>query len=416
MVMKRNVKLLGSVAMLSIALASCATDELKEVYQGEKISFTTRMTRAVETTTDNLQEFRVYADVDGYNMFINGDTARRDKSSAGNTFYTDKSYFWPSGVEKMKFWAYAPTDIVKEEQVKINFEGQKFTDFAPDNDITKQKDFVVAYNEVEWKSTSGMSVALTFKHALSQIEVKAHCPGSDNKRIYIKGAWIVNVYGKADLTFDPNSSTHLDWKFKDEIQNNSFYGTQWTVNTDDYLKVKDTDKSDANNLLTAGVDTRNLMLLPQQVSAYEFAEKEGEEDKVGGYILLLCRVEAWHTGGVHVGGTKDPLVEEGTDQHIHQLFPITEKYNKEAYGYTCVPVAFAWEAGKKYIYNLEFCGHKSGAGVYPPSLPDGLPTGDNIIKDIPEGKKNGDPVLDDPIHFEVDVEGWTGSTEDKPMQ
>ena len=36
MVMKRNVKLLP-VAMLSIALASCTTDELKEVYTGEKI-------------------------------------------------------------------------------------------------------------------------------------------------------------------------------------------------------------------------------------------------------------------------------------------------------------------------------------------------------------------------------------------
>ena len=30
--MKRNVKLLGTMAMLSMALASCTTDELKEVY------------------------------------------------------------------------------------------------------------------------------------------------------------------------------------------------------------------------------------------------------------------------------------------------------------------------------------------------------------------------------------------------
>lgn len=68
--MKRNVKLLGTMAMLSMALASCTTDELKEVYQGEKISFTTRMTRAVGTTTENLQEFKVYAEADTYDGFF----------------------------------------------------------------------------------------------------------------------------------------------------------------------------------------------------------------------------------------------------------------------------------------------------------------------------------------------------------
>ena len=39
MVMKKNVKLLGMVAMFSVTLASCTNDELKEVYQGEEISF-----------------------------------------------------------------------------------------------------------------------------------------------------------------------------------------------------------------------------------------------------------------------------------------------------------------------------------------------------------------------------------------
>ena len=53
--MKKNVKLLGMVAMFSVTLASCTNDELKEVYQGEEISFTTRMTRATATTTGSIQ-------------------------------------------------------------------------------------------------------------------------------------------------------------------------------------------------------------------------------------------------------------------------------------------------------------------------------------------------------------------------
>ena len=84
MVMKKNVKLLGMVAMFSVTLASCTNDELKEVYQGEEISFTTRMTRAVETNSGNLKAFRVYAHAENYgNMFINHEMATK---SDGNIF------------------------------------------------------------------------------------------------------------------------------------------------------------------------------------------------------------------------------------------------------------------------------------------------------------------------------------------
>lgn len=72
--------------------------------------------------------------------------------------------------------------------------------------------------------------------------------------------------------------------------------------------------------------------------------------------------------------------------------------------------------GYKYIYNLEFCGKTSGAGLYPPELPNGLPKDDNIITKRPTGKNVGDPVLDEPIKFSVTtVEGWTNSSTNIPM-
>ena len=72
-----------------------------------------------------------------------------------------------------------------------------------------------------------------------------------------------------------------------------------------------------------------------------------------------------------------------------------------------MPIDTKWQPGKKYVYNLEFCGTQSGAGVYPPTLPGEFPSGDDIITDRPGGKDIGDTVLDDPISFTVTLEEWT---------
>ena len=71
-----------------------------------------------------------------------------------------------------------------------------------------------------------------------------------------------------------------------------------------------------------------------------------------------------------------------------------------------------WEPGKKYIYTLEFCGPTSGAGVYPnpddlASFPNGAGKYIKQIPDVEPKKTIGDPVLDQPIRFTVDVENWT---------
>ena len=162
------------------------------------------------------------------------------------------------------------------------------------------------------------------------------------------------------------------------------------------------------------------MLVAQEVSRYNF-----ENPNSGAYILLLCRVEAWHNGQIHQGESIGDLIDTSSQagMHIHQLFPITETYNSEAYGYTCVPVDFDWKPGTKYIYNLEFCGHGSGAGVYPPNdfkNITNLPKDNNYITDIPSGKHPGNPVLDNPISFKVTIDSWTaensdGEVNDTPM-
>lgn len=68
--MKKDVKLLGMAAMFFMTFASCTNDELRECYQGEEISFTTRVTRAVEMKKENLTEFKVYGLGQGSNSFF----------------------------------------------------------------------------------------------------------------------------------------------------------------------------------------------------------------------------------------------------------------------------------------------------------------------------------------------------------
>ena len=104
--MNGNVRLLGMVAITTMMFASCSNDELKEVYKGEEISFTTQVkTRATETTLKNLEGFYVYAKADNYaDMFINGQEAKKDKESNNGFTITDKDgvgYLWPTGVDRI---------------------------------------------------------------------------------------------------------------------------------------------------------------------------------------------------------------------------------------------------------------------------------------------------------------------------
>lgn len=145
------------------------------------------------------------------------------------------------------------------------------------------------------------------------------------------------------------------------------------------------------------------MLIPQGRAAYDFKNPtEG-----GAYLLFLCRVEAIHPGATH---TSDEDHEAKADEtHSHQLFPASETFNRDEFGYTCVPVAINWEPGISYTYRVTFCGPNSGAGVYPPDVE--MPTVPGItITDMPQGKNPGDPVLDQPISFDVEVAGWEPAT------
>lgn len=406
---KSNLLLPISAILASSAfmLTSCSDDEVQEINQGREIAFTTQISRATPTTLSNLEAFNVWADADGWTSFlIDGKTATKDDKD-GSSYSLPHNYYWPNEVEYIKFWAYGPTSGTNAVTITPSFDhsSQSLKDFEVTQEITSgginHQDLVVAYTNAKRSTTSGTTVSLQFKHALSQIEVKA-CAGQadvDNTVIKIKGAWIVNAKSKGQLDFANTGS--FSWSSNTFASYGVEFTTPTTLNSTYTTLIGNKDGSSAAN------DQKSLMLIPQEITGLTF-DKSAHTNNSGTYIMLLCRIDIEHDGNNHEGAMDDSYgVSEDGKKHYHQLFPVSSKYDNSKYGYTCVPISsIIWQPGKKYIYNLEICGDDSGAGVYPPDPK--APFDPTITP--PDGKNPGDAVLDKPIKFSVSVDEWTSDS------
>lgn len=432
--------------MMSAALlaTSCANEEVVEFNpdpSGNAITFNPQVgrTRATETTISNLGNFSVLAKgvhPQGtlYNSWLIadqsdeknpiGEIAKKSSLSDDNTYgiwALERNVYWPEGVADVMFWAY--TDSSEDGKLSngsISFEsnGPRITGFKPETidfkessdntvlaDGQSQKELLVAFAH---HTNNNSVINLTFDHALSQIDITAERKDkqdSDNRIVKIKGAWIMNVSTTGNLSAgyewkDETGSCTPSWG---DLTGNGKYGTFHATQTE----ISGSSKSVLGN-------GGNLMIIPQTKSKWDETESG-----TGTYILLLCRVELKHSGDQHEGNDIEDVYVPGDGNHYHQQFPVTDKFNSEEYGFSCVAVPANWEMGKRYEYALDICGAASGAGVYPPELTDAvinslIPSSMDrkyIITTRPEGKNVGDPVLDEPIKFNVTVSEWkTGDT------
>lgn len=393
-----NIKI-TSLGLAGLLLATaCSNDETQLIECGNEISFNTHVSRATETTTANLKNFKVWANATGFSSqrFIDGLIASKPE---GKTYFTfENAVFWPQDVATLDVFAVSPASLT----ASVNANGPTVSNFTPATAAKDQADLVVAYSQAN--RSDGTNISLKFNHALSQIEVNATggvTGVSETKHVWIKGAWLMNVCSSGTLAFDKDKATenYMNWSVGSV---KTKYGIEFT-------SVQALDHT-SSPLLASGFESSNMLLVPQQLATWNL---DDESDKIanaskGAYILVLCRVEARHPGKEHPGADGAVIVDG--DNHVHQLFPYTGKFDEEEYGYSCVPINTKWEPGKKYVYNLSFCGATSGAGVYPPTSDlAGLPDGDGkYIKVIPADKKVGDPVLDNPITFTVEVATWEG--------
>lgn len=393
-----NIKI-TSLGLAGLLLATaCSNDETQLIECGNEISFNTHVSRATETTTANLKNFKVWANATGFSSqrFIDGLIA--SKPDGKNYFTFENAVFWPQDVATLDVFAVSPASLT----ASVNANGPTVSNFTPATAAKDQADLVVAYSQAN--RSDGTNISLKFNHALSQIEVNATggvTGVSETKHVWIKGAWLMNVCSSGTLAFDKYKATenYMNWSVGSV---KTKYGIEFT-------SVQALDHT-SSPLLASGFESSNMLLVPQQLATWNINDEADKTDNAskGAYILVLCRVEATHPGTEHPGADGSVIVDG--ENHVHQLFPYTGKFDKEQYGYSCVPINTKWEPGKKYVYNLSFCGATSGAGVYPPTsdlagLPDG---GGKYIKVIPEDKEVGDPVLDNPITFTVDVATWEG--------
>ena len=446
--MKKHLTLLGVAAMATSVFAGCSNDEILESYQGEEISFRTRTeTRATELKKENLGDFAVYAkgvhpSGNLYTQFLIGDAtsgaevASRDITISNKFIWKlDRKVYWPSGMEHVLFWAYTTkskdddqASVLSSGNVSFEATGPKITGFSPAKadlntssgistfaDGIGQKDLLIAFKDQEYKD--GTSVNINFKHALSQIQIKAKQSRAENSKdhrvVKVKGAWIVNVSTKGDL------SAGFTWNEADKTANVTPTWTVSSMSTDigHYGTFKEaiTLATESQELLGNG---GSLMIIPQQVDRWNKTDKPA-----GAYILLLCRVELKHEGVAHEGddtSVGDVYVDKDNQVHYHQLFPVNSegKFNSAQYGFSCVALDADWKDGKTYTYTLDICGITTGAGVYPPII-----SNDFLNALVPASEKNnivrnedlnvvGKAVLDQPIQFEVNVNSWADAGED----
>ena len=336
--MKKKICL---ISLILLALVSCNNDEILQINNGNKIVFRTAIdTRATELTAERLNSFYVTAlTEEGENYFTN---VLFEKDNNG-MFVSSQEYYWPAE-GSLEFYAYAYNPYnIQYESITINSEAKMMNGFKANSEISQQIDFVSAHATGN-KEDNVAGITLTFKHQLSQIEVK----GKNTNRGYeiiVKGMKIVNVAYKGDF------SLMLDvWTPKyDELTN---YEVQFYTP----ITLSDNLASFMNNM-------GNAMLVPQARQKWslannnvveQVAEDEGEDDTEGeGEGETETETETTDPNGFRLDFYLQINTKDGA-----RVFPS----DGSDYGGVTQPIAIQWVGGYKYTYNCDF---SYGAGIDP---------------------------------------------------
>lgn len=363
------------VATATLALASCSNDEILEEKsdRGLPIDFHVAPainSRGFDVNSTNLQSIVVSAFLEDNTTHINGETFDKLTGDPENGHYAfannSHTYYWPAegnltfysyGFEfqkpRLESPEYTSTERIDPEwTMEIASTGITST-FTVADEIRDQTDLVAAYAKGSKKDYGESGVLLDFHHLLSQIEIKAIYNYSSDDNVYqrydihIKGVKICNIHGTGDLSFTGGT------------KNGAVFNTttQWTnlTNKQTYSKVYDSEDpitltgSSINLLQNAKVNAGNLMLIPQELTAWD-NQNDGKNDAKGAYISVLVRIVNKGSGTVHYPATA----------------PEDATVDAEGYAWTAIPINETWEPGKKYIYTLDFSG---GAGYVDPEHP-----------------------------------------------
>ncbi len=383
------------VAIAATALASCTSDELVQVNNGNEIKFAIAADNDSRAATvfcnyNLMPGFQVYAGYQNngaWSTFIEEDLIT--VLSDGKCTQSETRY-WPEegtldfyGLVNLNGDGYTLESASNlDDQITWGVETPVVNDFTPNTDVTKQTDLL--YAVATGKTSSSAPVMMNFRHALSQIEFRAK---NDNPalQVFVSAVRIGQTYAKGSYTLpklstEDNLVDHTVDKDDDyaAAHENANRGT-WAVNTNEkadyYVPFNEVSVAYGTTqdltISTDGAQTNNnsLLLIPAMEAGSATTAWDPASDNNtaynGTYIAVYCKI-------LNVAGDS---YDAATDVAVlHE-------------GWAVIPASFKWKQGKKYIYTINFT--KGGNGGYEetpvdPSKPEvpGTPTDTPVLTGI----------------------------------
>lgn len=374
--MKKSILILAAFAFVAF---SCTKTEVKDDTPKKGINFsayTVKPTKAAQTDvkTDNLQQFEVTAIGNGAIYFDDISFAKNSSS----IWVSNPEYFWPAFA--LDFYAYnTPLSATASFTRNITTSGQTLV-VKPSPELANQEDLVAAYaaGKKETNNNDKGAIAITFKHYLTQVIVKAKC-SNPLYSVLVDGVKLANMAGEGTYTFSTKTmeATH------DSI--NSATSRNYKELFSQRLLT-----SDAKEVMTDTDQKGKWYLIPQRVTAWNRLPASGTPDMTnssnGTYLALKVKITA--NGGAL------------------KIYPATG----DASGWMAVPIPTTWTSsvetnpsifaqGKRYTIILDFFG-SNGAGYVDPEEPSDLDGDGSANND------NGKKIIGGPIQFDATVETW----------
>lgn len=353
--MKKST-LLFTLGVALLGMTACSQeDEVKLSSARRAIDFRPAIeSRATETTNANLSSIFVTGLVGDSLYFENVNFSKGSDSY----FTSAKDYYWPGDNSTVNFYAYSPSTTELGADVNVTPAtastpfGMTLESFTPAEDIADQVDFITANASGTKSADEASGVELTFNHQLSQIEIQAKS-SNDNYVYEVKGVRIGRPETTGTFDFVTSKWTLDDWH-------------ETTVYTSSCPQV--TLTSDPVSIMGP---SGNAMLIPQTLTPWS---PKDDPDNVAreAYISVLIRITSKDTGLC--------------------IYPFQSEKSGRQYAWASIPLSGTWEAGKKYVYTLDF---SHGAGYVDPDDP-----------------QPGTEILGAPIKFTVNVLDWTPKTLD----
>lgn len=389
MLMKTK-QILTLSTLATLLMASCSKDNITSVNPGDAIrvnAFVNAASKADEVTSDNFNQFKLYGFAQTSHASNFEDTYTGTLTS-GWTPALGKHYWPSSATETMDFLAHSPSNLEAAFLVKptVSFaletlgtpqalpSSVTIAGVKPKTHAKDQVDFLISRNKGINSQGASSGVSLLFKHALTQVAVKAKCSNS-NMIVKVKGVKLGNFMTNNTFTYPNNTITNAAnamqniWGTPTETTSYMAGGT-----ATEYLAVPLTAEYQD---ITSG---DNFMIIPQSsLTAWNPSTPNGS----GAYIAVLCQIY------------------QGTESAGNLLFPS----DVSKWGFAAVGIGNTLTPGTKTTINLEFfAANGGGAGNIPPDKTDPTnPTDPEIDADTGDA---GDPIVGGAISFSVDVTGW----------